>query len=639
MPGLIGFVRDLGIESANSLLSGMARALEPDERIPPQLYVDDQVGLGRVTLGITNPRPQPVWNADRSVCLVMEGEVYDSDGLKREMRDRGRSLERGDDPELVLHLYEETGLRFPARLNGAFVAAIWDRRLQRLVIANDHLGLYPLYFARHAGGLLFGSGVRALMADPGLPRRIDKTAIAEMLTFDHVLGQRTLLESVALLPQASLLEYRHQQLEIHSYWTPKSPETYPVRPESQYGDELLELLRQAVRRQTSGGEPAELLLSGGLDSRTLLGVMGEQAGPERLQTFTWGIPGSDEVRFAREAARVARAGHRFYELKADWLTDLGRKAVRTTDGMGNIVNLHAMVVLEDPRRARVMYKGFLGDAMFGFGMRPRYWADYAQDDEVGVHLEAYRDYNVLSFDLPEHARLFTSTFRGEVGGAVLDDYRAAMRASGSRQLSDQRLYIDFTQRVPRMTLNGVETVRQGAVVRLPFADKDLVEFSLRVPPGLRLGRQVMVQAFIRAYPALSQVPVSPSGLPLVACARDIRIRSQRWAQWHLQKAGLGWIAGAASRPSKAYDRWFRTSLRPWVRSVLLGPPALERGYFDPDYIRRLIHDHDAGANHAVRIGALLSLELWHQMFIDQNLPRIQEAAPSQSLLREKAMVA
>ena len=76
-----------------------------------------------------------------------------------------------------------------------------------------------------------------------------------------------------------------------------------------------------------------------------------------------------------------------------------------------------------------------------------------------------------------------------------------------------------------------------------------------------------------------------------------------------------------------------------MRSVLLGPPALERGYFDPDYIRRLIHDHDAGANHAVRIGALLSLELWHQMFIDQNPPRLQEAALSQSLLREKAMVA
>ncbi len=638
MPGIFGFVRDLDFESATALLAGMARALEPEESEPPQLLHEHQVGLGRVTLGIINPRPQPVWNADRSICLVMEGELYGSEDLRRELSGRGRLLADEDDPELILHLYVEQGLRFPSRLNGAFVAAIWDLRQQRLVIANDHLGLHPLYYAQHAGGLLFASGVRALLAEGGLLRRIDKTAIAELLTFDHVLGQRTLLESIALMPQGSVLEYHDQRLQLHRYWTPKSPEAYPVRPESEYGDELLHLLRQAVRRQKPAGGPGELLLSGGLDSRALLGVMEEQTDAGAVRTFTWGIPGSDEVRYARDAARVAKTDHRFYELKADWLPRLGRKAVRATDGMGNIVNLHAMAVLEDPRRAAVLYKGFLGDAMFGFGMRPRYWADYASADEVEVHLQAYRDYNVLSFDFPEHARLFTGSFRSEVGEGVLDDYRAAMRASGSRQLSDQRLYIDFTQRVPRMTLCGVEAVRLGAVVRMPFADKDLVEFSLRVPPGLRLGRQVMVQAFIRAFPALSQIPFSPSGLPLVACARDVRIRAERWAHWHLQKLGLGWVVGV-SRPSKAYDRWFRTGLRPWVSEVLLSDASLSRGYYEPDYVRRLLEEHWGGANHAVRIGALLSLELWHQQFIDQDQPLPESMQTGGQLVSERAMVA
>ncbi len=639
MPGVFGFVREMDVESANALLAGMARALAPRLPNTPQLFNDGLAGLGRVTLGIINPRPQPTWNGDRSVCLVMEGELYDTDGLKRELRARGAALDPDDDPQLVLQLYLEMGLRFPARLNGAFVAAIWDRRSRRLVIVNDHLGLHPLYYARHGGGLLFASGVRALLADPQLPRRVDKTAMAELLTFDHVLGQRTLLQSAQLLPQASVLEYRDQRLRVRPYWKPKSPETYPVRPEAEYGDELLHLLRQAVRRQSSGDEPGELLLSGGLDSRALLAVMAEQAAPERLRTFTWGIPGSDEVRFAGQAARAVKANHRFHALQADWLNRLAREAVRATDGMGNIVNLHALTVLEAPRRTRLLYKGFLGDAMFGFGMRPRYWADYTRQDELEVHLQAYRDYNVLSFDFAQHARLMADSFRADVGESVLDDYRAAIRASGSRQLSDQRLYIDFTQRVPRMTINGVEAVRLGAAVRMPFADKDLVEFSLRVPPGLRLGRQVMVQAFIRAYPELCQVPFSPSGLPLVSCAREVQIRAQRWAEWHLQKAGLGWISRPFRRPSKAYDGWFRTSLQPWVNEILLSPASLERGYFDPEYIRSLLEAHLSGANHAVRIGALVSLELWHQEFIDQSPPGAAFAAPEEALLVEGAMVA
>jgi asparagine synthase (glutamine-hydrolysing) len=333
--------------------------------------------------------------------------------------------------------------------------------------------------------------------------------------------------------------------------------------------------------------------------------------------MTWGVPGCDDARFAREAARVVGAPFEFLELSSDWLVNEAGNAVRITDGMGNLVNLHALAVVRRARRfVDVLYKGFFGDAMFGYGITPRYWADYDEATAFHVHLEAYRDYRVLSFDLPEHPRLFSEAFRAEVGDGVEEDYRSAMAASGARQLADQRIYIDMTQRVPRMTLNGVEVARDQVIVRLPYCDKDLVEFSLRIPPGLRPGRQVVVRAFIESFPALAQVPFTPFGLPLMSCAGDLVARGRQMAQWHLRRIGLEKLAGPERRPAQDYAAWFRTSLRPWVEDTLLTAQSLDRGYFQPEYIRRVVQDHMCGVNHAVRIGALLSIELWHRQCLD-----------------------
>jgi asparagine synthase (glutamine-hydrolysing) len=359
------------------------------------------------------------------------------------------------------------------------------------------------------------------------------------------------------------------------------------------------------------------MLSGGLDSRLLLGLMAEASNGQPMTTFTWGIPGADDVRYAAECARVAGTRHHFFELKPSWLLDKAEQVVRQSDGMGNVVNLHAAAALEaEAQQAQVIFKGFLGDAMFGFGLRPRHWADYDDGDRLHTHLEAYRDYDVLDFDLPEHPRLFTPAFQQAIGDEVLGAYDAAIRASGVTQLAVQRLYIDLANRVPRMTLNGVEMVRSRAAVRLPFADNDLVEFSLRIPPGFHYGRQLVKQAFLEAFPDFAKVPVTPTNLPQVACAREVALRAAGLVRWHLRRAGLGRLAGPEQRPYKDYNRWFRTELRAWVTDILLSHQSLERGYFNPDYVRQLVQAHMSGEDHAVRLGGLVAIELWHRQFID-----------------------
>jgi asparagine synthase (glutamine-hydrolysing) len=617
MPGIIGFVNNTLQDGADQLLRRMAQALDPQHGICVDLHHEDGLGLGRTSLGIVNPQPQPVWNEAHTLCLVMEGELFDTASLKQELLRLGYPFRHNNDPELLLNLYQEYGEEFADKLNGAFIAAIWDRPAKILRLVNDRLGLYPLYYAQVNGSLVFASGVRAVLADQNVPRKIDRTAIAEFLTFDHVLQNRTLLQDVLLMPQASILSFADQALSIRRYHEIRYANPYELRSELEYIEEYQHLLQQAVRRQSMDDIPAGLLLSGGLDSRIILAYLKERARKGSFFTFTWGIPGCDDARFADELARIAGVPHRFYELKPDWLLHTAEDAVRFTDGMGNLVNLHAFATLDqEAHQAKILYKGFLGDAMMGFALRPQFWANYDEPSRLRAHMQVHTDQGVVSYTPAEHKLLFTPEFQNEIGNTIMEDYKNGMDEADTPLLSDQRNFFDFRQRVPRMTIKGVEVVRARTMVRLPFADNDLVDFSLRIPPGLRYERRLQRNAFSRAFPALAQVPVTDTGLPMMACAREILIRSKQLLRWHLNKKGLGKWMGPERRPYKDYNLWFRTQLRPWVEQTLLVPRTLERGYFEPDFVRRLVSDHMAGTNYSGRLGALLALELWHRMYLD-----------------------
>jgi len=174
---------------------------------------------------------------------------------------------------------------------------------------------------------------------------------------------------------------------------------------------------------------------------------------------------------------------------------------------------------------------------------------------------------------------------------------------------------DFRQRVPRMTLNVVEALRGRMIVRLPFAENDLVEFSLTIPPGLRYDRRLIKNAFIRAFPAYAQIPVTETGMPMMENLTTVRLQAEKWARWHLRRISKG-VRYQRRRPYQDYRTWFRTVLRPWIEGTLLDERALERGYFKPQTVRQLVAEHMAGADHAVRLGALMTLELWHRHFME-----------------------
>jgi asparagine synthase (glutamine-hydrolysing) len=616
VPGLVGFAgspTEIGVEK---LLAAMLYALEPESGLQVDRYHNQSTGMGRVTLGIVNAHTQPTWNDEHTVCLFLEGEIFGYKEAAKSLQAQGKSFNINDQAEFLLHYYEQNGEKFADNLNGSFVIAIWDDRVQKLLIITDRIGTYPLYYAVVNKRLLFASGVRALLVDCALPREIDPVGIAQFLTFDHLLNDRTLLKSVKLLRQASILTYANGKLDIRSYWKAQYPHYYNLRPETELMEEFIHLVNQAVMRQSEHPAALGVLLSGGIDSRTILAALKKHA-RKPLHAFTWGSSHCDDLRFAREVAHLIGIEHHFFELKPDWLLSKAEEAVRLTDGMGNLVNLHALATLEqETQHSRAIFKGFLGDAMMGFGQRYQHWATYDRQTTLKAHLSVHRDQGIITFEPDDHRKLFTDGFQHEVGNAVLEEYLAGMDESRADLLADQRLYFDYYQRVPRMTIKGVEVVRSQALVRLPFCDNDLIDFSIELTPGLRYERRLMKNAFVKAFPELAQVPITETGLPMMLCARDVRIRAERMVRWHLHKRGVLSGSYLEKRPYANYQLWFRTILRDWVEDTLLSSRALERGYYNPDYLRKIIAEHMHGANYTVHIGAMMTIELWHQMFLE-----------------------
>ncbi|MCW7541671.1 asparagine synthase (glutamine-hydrolyzing) [Aquabacterium sp. A7-Y] len=313
MCGIAG-IHSPGSTPPRELLQAMIRQLHhrgPDAR---GVWAQGPIGLAHARLSIVDLEggTQPMHSEDGSLSLVFNGEIFNHVELRRELQALGHRFRTRSDTEVLLHLYQRHGDSFVDHLNGQFAIALWDARRERLVLARDGSGIRPLFYARQGGRLLFASEVKALFADPALPRRLDRQALGELFTCWAPLGGRSVFEGVQSLPPGHLLITDAHGTTLRRYWDWTFPAAgsfvaHGPRQEAEAAAELRERLIAALRLQLRADVPVAAYLSGGLDSSVIASLIRHHSDTP-LRTFSLTFEDAEFDESAHQQALVEHLG-------------------------------------------------------------------------------------------------------------------------------------------------------------------------------------------------------------------------------------------------------------------------------------------------------------------------------------------
>ena len=304
MCGIAGIVQGNGTEQA-----AMARMLHALRHRGPDgegSSARDGAIFGHRRLSIIDLEGgrQPLLNADRSIWLVCNGEIYNYRELRQDLEQRGYPFLTHSDCEVIIALYERHGERLLEHLRGMFAFVLWDARRRKLIVARDHLGQKPLYYARTAAGFAFASEIKALLAcDPAL-RQMDLAALDQYLALRLIAPPLSMFEGIHKLPPGHLLvARRRRRAAIRRYWD-LAYEPKLEGSEEALTDELEEQVDEALRLHLVSDVPVGAFLSGGMDSSLLVAMLAAALGVKNLPTFTVGL----RLRAVRRGAACARGG-------------------------------------------------------------------------------------------------------------------------------------------------------------------------------------------------------------------------------------------------------------------------------------------------------------------------------------------
>lgn len=590
------------------------------------------VALGHRRLSIIDLAggAQPMANEDQSAWTVLNGEIYNFHDLRRDLQARGHTFSTRSDTECLVHLHEEQGEALVERLRGMFAFAVWDERRRVLTLARDRLGQKPLYYMHDtARGLFaFASELKALRETPGFDRTVDPVAIDHFLTYQYVPHPMCIFRSVRKLPPAHTLVFDPARgaVTLRRYWRPE----FRADPSASFAavrEDLRAELAAATTMRLVSDVPLGAFLSGGLDSSVTVALMA-RAMRQPVRTFSIGFDNAryDETRYARMMARHCGAAHTEETVRPQALEILPKLVHHYDEPFGDSSAIPTYYVSRMARRhVTVALTGDAGDETFAgyprysaarlgqiFDALPaplRRMADLPLWKRMPVSVEAKtlrRRLQRLMLSMgrsPEDRYLAWITMFTDAMKATLctDGFRDATRdcepreflASYYRELPEgdfvhRTTYVDLMTYLP-CDLNvkvDLASMAHGLETRSPFLDHKVVELAGRIPMRYKLrmtptgmrGKFILKEAFGDMLP------------------RPILAR---------RKMGFGVPIAA----------WFRGELKEMVRDVLLSRDSLERGYFVPAEVRRVVEEHTEGrSDHGYRLWYLLMLELWHRAY-------------------------
>jgi asparagine synthase (glutamine-hydrolysing) len=629
MCGIHGVINLDGQPVAPEILSRMGKATShrgPDDE---GLHVDGNAGIAMRRLSIIDLAGghQPISNADDSLWLVCNGEIYNYRELRAELQAKGYHFKTGSDSEVLLHLYDAEGDAFVERLNGMFDFAIWDKRRRRLLIGRDRLGVKPLYVLQDAARFAFATEAKALLELPGVSAALAPEAVAGYLHLGYVAAPGCIFKGIRKLPPATLLAVEDGQVRQWRWWR------MPTRIERAWSEaewvrRVRAQLEESVRMQMVSDVPIGAFLSGGVDSSAVVGFMARHTS-HPVRTYSIGFEGGaaeqlyNELPYARQVAQLFGTEHREIVVKPDVIGLLPRLLWHMDEPVSDTAFITTYLVSEFARQdVKVILSGVGGDELFG-GYRRYLGGHYAAKFKrlpafaqrlavaAGQRMPSDRHSGALnmlrlakgfiaSADMAddERYRSYLQVMpRSQVASLLLRDAPGsddaldhAFAAAGHEDELNRMLAVDAETQLPDdlLLLTDKMSMAVSLECRVPLLDHELVELAAAMPAAIKVRdgqlKSVMKQALADLLPA---------------------------SILHRAKRGFGTPMGA----------WLKRELAPALRH-LLAPEVLEqRGLFKPDVVRALVVEHEASRIDGTdALVALMNLEIWSRVYLDRQDP-------------------
>jgi asparagine synthase (glutamine-hydrolysing) len=587
------------------------------------VHVAGCVGLGMRRLSIIDLATgrQPIHNEDRSVWIVFNGEIYNFPELRTRLEARGHRFYTNSDTEVIVHLYEDHGSECVHHLRGMFAFALWDENRQRLFLARDRFGKKPLHYALHQGRLLFGSEIKALLAGEPALADIDPEGLLNFFYFGYIPDPLTAFRRVQKLPPGHLLEFVHGRIRVRRYWDLPDYGIHEPKSEEECLEELEQRLAEAVKIRLISDVPLGALLSGGVDSSTVVALMA-RASSRRVKTFSIGFSSQDfnEADHARAVARRFDTDHHELVIEPDIEETVDHITRIMEEPFGDSSAVPTYHVCRMAREhVTVALAGDGGDELFaGYD---RYWSQLHRRllpsfppamgswyrrhvhpyvptawpgrrflfnvsletrdrylDEVSLLPVCVREPSLFTKDFVAQAKMQTSPY---------DRLRGYLEEERASDPLSEMLYLDTKTYLPGDILTKVDRMSMAVSleVRAPLLDHCFAEWAARLSPRwkIRFGESKYILKKL----------AEKLGVP-----RPVLYR---------RKQGF----------SLPLVHWFRKKPRPGLLDILLEPRTLQRGYFNGPALERRLMEHQRGIrDRSWEIWHLLIFELWHRNFLE-----------------------
>lgn len=594
------------------------------------VFCDGPVGLGIRRLAIIDldTGDQPIHNEDGSITLVYNGETYNFKSLRTELEAAGHIFRTKTDTEVLVHAYEEWGVSMLPRLRGMFGFALWDAKRQRLLLARDRMGEKPLYYTHLGDTLLFASEIKALLAHPELPRRVNQEALLQFLLTGFAIPPLTLFEGIYKLPPAHfMLVGPGPEPEIERYWQPTMDNSKPPPY-----DEAIELVRaaliDAVESQLIADVPVGSFLSGGMDSSSVVAIMRRVMG-RPIHTYSVGFDFEADSKFnvdsryALLAARELDTLHHPITICHEYPLD--QLYLRLAAALDEPVNepsaIQAVYVAALARLhgVPVLLTGEAGDEQFlGYThYRADRWLDryatlparlrtglltplierisaatgrfmgFSSRLRMDDPLDRYLSWTLQTppDSLPSYGLPTDSYARARPGMEAY--FRPMLEAPHTDAFAQRIAYTSLQSFVPELGNMRVDktTMLMSIEARSPLEDYRLIDLTLRLPAAYKLRNgdfKVVMKEAIRGL-----VP-------------DAILKRPKW----------GFFA--------PYSNWLRRDLRPLLDRYLSRENVRQVGLFDAETVGSMVESHLAGGYHMFPLLALLGVHLWHSIYIERS---------------------